>query len=124
MRQSRLRSREFAFPRNALMQLVGALDPIFVLAIARKVLDHFVNTTWHKPTDCRVEGYKLSDLEFVRAYMPYRPVVTQPSAFRFRANLVTQIPELLRSFKQPPFSLLPLLIGSRWVDKFVQLCAG
>jgi hypothetical protein len=106
------------------MRLVGALDPIFVLAIARKVLDHFVNITWHKPTDCRVEGYKLSDLELVRAHMPYCAVVTQPLAFRFRANLVTQIPELLRSFKEPPFSLLPLLIGSRWVDKFVQLCAG
>jgi hypothetical protein len=69
LNQSRLRSREFAFPRNALMRLVGAPDPIFILAITRKVLDHFVNTTRHKPTDCRVEGYKLSDLEFVRAHI-------------------------------------------------------
>ena len=74
------------------MRFVGALDPIFVLAIARKVLDHFVNTTRHKPTDCRVEGYKLSDLEFVRAHISVAPLFTQPSAFRFRANLVTQIP--------------------------------
>jgi hypothetical protein len=64
-----LRLGEFAFPRNALMQFVGALDPIFVLAIAWKVLDHLIDATWHKPTDCRVEGYKLSDLEFVRAHM-------------------------------------------------------
>ena len=98
------------------MSLVGALDPIFVLAITRKVLDHFVNTTWHKPTDCRVEGYKLSDLEFVRAHISVAPLFTQPSAFRFRANLVTQIPELLRSFKEPPFSLLALLSRSKWAD--------
>jgi hypothetical protein len=96
------------------MRFVGALDPIFVLAIARKVLDHFVNTTRHKPTDCRVEGYKLSDLEFVRAHISVAQLFTQPSAFRFRANLVTQIPELLRSFKEPPFSLLALLSRSKW----------
>jgi hypothetical protein len=38
-------------------------------AIAWKVLDHLIDATWHKPTDCRVEGYKLSDLEFVRAHI-------------------------------------------------------
>jgi hypothetical protein len=51
------------------MRFVGALDPIFILAIAWKMLDHFINATWHKPTDCRVEGYKLSDLEFVPAHI-------------------------------------------------------
>ena len=40
---ARLRLGEFAFPRNALMQFVGALDPIFVLAIAWKVLDHLID---------------------------------------------------------------------------------
>ena len=60
---------ELAFARDALVRFVGALDPIFVLAIARKVLDHFINATWQKPTDCRVESYKLSDLEFVRAHI-------------------------------------------------------
>jgi hypothetical protein len=64
------------------MRLVGAPDPIFILAITRKVLDHFVNTTRHKPTDCRVEGYKLSDLEFVRAHTR-RPLSLQRQLFDF-----------------------------------------
>jgi hypothetical protein len=82
LNQPRLRSREFAFPRNALMRLVGALDPIFILAIARKVLNHLVNTTRHKPTDCRVERYKFSNLEFVRAHIR-RPLLLQRQLFDF-----------------------------------------
>src|SRR4029077_12555335 len=69
------------------MSLVGALDPIFVLAITRKVLDHFVNTTWHKPADCRVEGDNISDFEFVWAHIWYRPIVTQPQLFGFGRSL-------------------------------------
>ena len=36
---------EFAFPRDALVRLVAALDPVLALAIARKSFDHFVHTT-------------------------------------------------------------------------------
>ena len=54
---------------DALMRFVGALDPILVLAIARKVLDHHIDTARHIPTSCRLKGDDLSDFEFVRAHI-------------------------------------------------------
>ena len=47
------------------MRLIGALDAMLGLAVARKLFDHFENTIWHKPTDCRPDGNDISDLEFV-----------------------------------------------------------
>ena len=45
---------EFAFARDALMWFIGALDSIFVLAITWKVFDHYVDTTWYIPANCRL----------------------------------------------------------------------
>ncbi len=64
-----LRLGKLAFERDALVRLVGALDAILV---ARKLFDHFEDTTWHLsesptwhiPTDYRCEGNDISDLEF------------------------------------------------------------
>ena len=47
------------------MRFAGALDAIFRLAVTGKPFDHLENTTWHKPTDCRIDGNDISDLEFV-----------------------------------------------------------
>jgi hypothetical protein len=38
---------------------------IFRLVAARKLFDHFENTTRDKPTNRRVDGNDISDLEFV-----------------------------------------------------------
>jgi hypothetical protein len=56
---------KFAFARDALMRFVGALDAILALAVTWKPLGHFENTTWHKPTNCRVDDNDISNLEFV-----------------------------------------------------------
>jgi len=47
------------------MWFVGALDAIFRLGGARKVSNHFENTTRHIPADSWLEGNHLSNLEFV-----------------------------------------------------------
>ena len=39
-----------------------------VLAVAWKPLGHFEDTTWHKPTNCRVDHNGISNLEFVRRH--------------------------------------------------------
>ena len=56
---------KIAFARDALMRFVGVLYSILTLAVAWKLFDHFENATGHKPTNCRVYGNKVSDLEFV-----------------------------------------------------------
>jgi hypothetical protein len=43
------------------------------------------------------------------------PIVTSASALRFRADLVTHFPELIRALQETPFSLLALLSRSRWI---------
>ena len=50
---------------DPLMRFVGALDAILALAVTWKPLGHFENTTWHKPTNCRVDDNDISNLEFV-----------------------------------------------------------
>src|SRR4051812_9283805 len=61
-----LRLGEFTFARNAFMRFVRALDAILTLAISvRKNLDHFKNTTWRIPTNCRPDGNNVSDVKFV-----------------------------------------------------------
>jgi hypothetical protein len=106
------------------MQFVGALDPIFILAIAWKVLDHLIDATWHKPTDCRVEGYKLSDLEFVRAHIRvahcHFSVSSSISSESRHAFPGTHSGPL----QETPFSLLALLGRSRWVDELVNFRAS
>jgi len=44
------------------MRFIGALDAMLGLAVARKLFDHFENTIWHKPTDCRPDGNDISEL--------------------------------------------------------------
>jgi hypothetical protein len=51
--------------RDALMRFVGVLYSILTLAVAWKLFEHFENATRYKPTNCRVDGNKVSDLEFV-----------------------------------------------------------
>jgi hypothetical protein len=49
---TRLGEVQFAFPRNALMRFVGALDAIFTLTIViGENLNHFIDTTWHISDD-------------------------------------------------------------------------
>ena len=62
----RLSLNKLTFARGALMPFVGALDAIFRLIAAWKLFNHLENTTWHKPTNCRVDGNDISNLEFVR----------------------------------------------------------
>ena len=47
------------------MRFVGVLYSILTLTVAWKLFDYFENATGHKPTNCRVYGNKVSDLEFV-----------------------------------------------------------
>jgi hypothetical protein len=47
------------------MRFINALDVIFRLVAAWKLFDNFENTSWHKPTDRRVDGHHISDLEFM-----------------------------------------------------------
>jgi hypothetical protein len=47
------------------MRFVGALDAILAFAVAWKLLGHFENTSWHKPTNCRVDDNDISNFEFV-----------------------------------------------------------
>jgi len=54
--------------RDALMRFVGLLYSILTLAVAWKLFEHFENATWYKPTNCRVDGNKVSDLEFMRRH--------------------------------------------------------
>jgi hypothetical protein len=56
-----LRLCDLAFSRNALMRFVGALDSIFVLAIAWKMFDDFIDTTRHIPTESRLENNNVSN---------------------------------------------------------------
>ena len=56
---------KLAFVRDPLMRFVGVLDAIFRLAVTGKPLGDFENTIGHKPTDCRIDGNDISDLEFV-----------------------------------------------------------
>jgi hypothetical protein len=56
---------KLAFACDALMRFVGALDAILALAVAWKLLGHFENTSWHKPTNCRVDDNDISNFEFV-----------------------------------------------------------
>jgi hypothetical protein len=62
---SRLRPSKLTFPCDTLMRFVWTLDVIFRLAGTWKLFDHFENTTWHIPADCRPEDNNISDLEFV-----------------------------------------------------------
>ena len=43
------------------------------------------------------------------------------SALRFRVDSVTHFFEILWPFQEPPFSALPLVVSSRWIEKPVQL---
>ena len=54
--------------RDALMRFVGLLYSILTLGVAWKLFEHFKNATWYKPTNCRVDGDKVSDLEFMRRH--------------------------------------------------------
>jgi hypothetical protein len=48
------------------MRFINALDVIFRLVAAWKLFDNFEETPWHKPTDRRIDGHDISDLEFMR----------------------------------------------------------
>ena len=74
---------EFAFARDALMRFIGALNSILVLAISWKVFDHYVDTTWYIPANCRLKGHNISDFEFVGAHFSFPPLVTQRQLFDF-----------------------------------------
>jgi hypothetical protein len=59
--------RQFAFPHNALMLFVCALDAIFELpSVVRQLFGHFIGSPRHIATDCRLEHYALTDMEFMR----------------------------------------------------------
>jgi hypothetical protein len=68
-RYSCLRLGELTFAGDAFMRFVRALDAILTLqSSVRKNLDHFENTTWRIPTDCRRDGNNISNLEFVEGH--------------------------------------------------------
>jgi|GraSoiStandDraft_41_1057321.scaffolds.fasta_scaffold6204454_2 hypothetical protein len=62
-----LRLGKLAFECDALVRFVDALDAIFRLDDARKLLDYFKGITWHIPAD-RPESNDISDFEFVGSH--------------------------------------------------------
>jgi hypothetical protein len=67
--KSRLRLGQLAFPRNPLMLFICTFDAVFIfVAVVRELFSHFIDAARHIATDCRLEHYALTDVEFVRRH--------------------------------------------------------
>lgn len=63
---TRLRLNEFAFPRDALVHFVRALDAIFELTVVLgELLGHRVDAARYVATEGGPDGYSLTDREFM-----------------------------------------------------------
>jgi hypothetical protein len=47
------------------VRFISVLDAILSLVGAWELFDNLENAAWNKPTDCRVDGDNISDLEFM-----------------------------------------------------------
>ena len=65
MSHVKLRSRHSPSIRRLYGRARSPCEAILALAVPWKPLGHFENTTWHKPTNCRVDDNDISNLEFV-----------------------------------------------------------
>jgi hypothetical protein len=58
---------QLAFPGNPLMLFICAFDAVFIFAaVVRELFNHFIDAAGHIATDCRLEHYALTDMEFMR----------------------------------------------------------
>jgi hypothetical protein len=73
---------QLAFPRNALMHFLHALDAIFEFALVLgKLLYHNVDAARYVATERGPDGHNLTDLEFMRGHGGH-PFVGFPTALR------------------------------------------
>src|SRR6185437_13968768 len=72
--------RQFAFPHNALMLFVCALDAVFELpSVVRQLFGHFMGSPRHIATDCALDIYGLANMELMRWH---RSPLLQPAGAR------------------------------------------
>jgi hypothetical protein len=61
--------RQFAFPHNALMLFVCALDAVFELpSVVRQLFGHFIGSPRHIASDCAQDVYGLANMELMRRH--------------------------------------------------------
>ncbi len=73
---TRLRLNEFAFPRDALVHFVHALDAIFELTVVLgELLGHRVDAARYVATEREPDGHNLTDLEFMERAWRDPPIV-------------------------------------------------